>query len=140
MTVGAGWGGRSDSKMITAMKGITSICSSVVLQLCLILRCQLVHANRELSCRDHTFPCCRQSGPGSMPLDPIILQNQALLRSFKEAAQEPIVEEILPGAVQQPVAAVAPLTCCCGKAQHRHSNACGTNGSLLLLHGNTILF
>lgn len=32
-----------------------------------------------------------------MPLDPIILQNQALLRSFKEAAREPVVEEILPG-------------------------------------------
>lgn len=32
-----------------------------------------------------------------MPLDPIILQNQALLRSFKEAAQEPLLEEVLPG-------------------------------------------
>ena len=41
-----------------------------------------------------------------MPLDPIILQNQLLLRSFKEAAQEPVVEEILPGALQQPVAAI----------------------------------
>lgn len=55
-----------------------------------------------------------------MPLDPIILQNQALLRSFKEAAQEPIVEEILPGAVRQPVAVIALLACCCG------SKACGT--------------
>ncbi|DBA84877.1 hypothetical protein WJX77_000302 [Trebouxia sp. C0004] len=32
----------------------------------------------------------------TVPLDPVILQNQALLRSFREAAQEPIVEDLSP--------------------------------------------
>ncbi|KAL3145515.1 hypothetical protein ABBQ32_003339 [Trebouxia sp. C0010 RCD-2024] len=45
-----------------------------------------------------------QKGAASMPLDPIILQNQALLRSFKEAAQEPLMEEILP----EPATALNP--------------------------------
>ena len=39
-----------------------------------------------------------------MPLDPVILQNQALLRSFKEAAQEPVIFEDLPGAHFRPSA------------------------------------
>lgn len=44
-----------------------------------------------------------------MPLDPIILQNQALLRSFKEAAQEPLMEEILPGTARPFVVAIQLL-------------------------------
>lgn len=35
--------------------------------------------------------------PASTPLDPVILQNQALLRSFKEAAQEPLMDDYSPG-------------------------------------------
>ena len=33
----------------------------------------------------------------SIPLDPVILQNQALLRSFREAAQQPEEDEQSPG-------------------------------------------
>ncbi|DBA89840.1 TPA: hypothetical protein ACH3X2_004704 [Trebouxia sp. C0005] len=41
-------------------------------------------------------PLVKRPPASTAPLDPVILQNQALLRSFREAAQEPIVEDLSP--------------------------------------------
>lgn len=41
-------------------------------------------------------PLVKRPLASAAPSDPVILQNQALLRSFREAAQEPIVEDFSP--------------------------------------------
>ena len=52
----------------------------------LLSRCEFGSA----AIKERAF-CCRAR---EAPLDPLILQNQALVRRFQEAAQEPVLDDL----------------------------------------------